>query len=129
MNRKDKIARAIVPNIPQDEYPNCVFIPSRNKKAQIWFTVGPRGLELHTACPEVRAAIELLQSPTPEPLAVLADRKGYSIQVEGSCDWVVALKSLRKYNSELVPYAFIADTYAEAETKARQYLESLPDKC
>lgn len=61
--------------------------------------------------------------PSVEPLAVLADRKGRQI------NWTAKrLKDIWEIWFDNDHDDFIGHTYAEAELKARQYLNTLPDK-
>lgn len=66
-----------------------------------------------------------------EPLAVLADRKGLMVERINhyviSKIWEVVLKD-KTIKSELAFSLFNGKTYPEAESKAREYLNSLPDK-
>lgn len=72
-----------------------------------------------------------IPAKTEEPLAVLADRKGYDIQVTGPSFgqirtggiWVIGITNLYPKCEE-----FVGPTYAAAESAARKYLEGLPDK-
>ena len=67
----------------------------------------------------------------PEPLAVLADRKGYWFLTlppypkYNQPKWEISLAISREYKGV---YSAIGDTYPAAEQAARRYLESLPDK-
>ena len=66
-------------------------------------------------------------SPTPEPLAVLADRKGYGVVYQNYAAYrQVRLFAQLSFHGGDVLYT--GKTYPEAELKARQYLESLPDR-
>ena len=59
-----------------------------------------------------------------EPLAVLADRMGYFIgQASNLSPWIIILVPYLKGNA----LQFHGKTYAEAESKCRTYLSSLPD--
>lgn len=83
-----------------------------------------------------RKMCEFLDShPTPakptEPLAVLADRKGYHISRQvcrfktTSPEWIINLEpNVYEHN----PANFFQPTYALAEAKARAYLTALADK-
>ena len=68
-----------------------------------------------------------------EPLAVLADRKGYFISVM----WTEIREEIKQYCIQIKQvhkdflgeaYTYFAPTYAECEAKARQYLNGLTDK-
>lgn len=62
-----------------------------------------------------------------EPLAVLADRKGFGcVRFDTYTDGTKSVYLLNA-NGVIQEKEFHAPTYAEAETLARQYLESLPD--
>jgi hypothetical protein len=61
-----------------------------------------------------------------EPLAVLADRKG--ITAIGYRQTNTSGKCVESWGAKIGPSVFYGKTYAEAESKARQYLEGLPDK-
>lgn len=70
------------------------------------------------------------EKPT-EPLAVLADRKGYHISRQmcrfktTSPEWIINLEPNVYENN---PANFFQPTYALAEAKARAYLMALEDK-
>ena len=73
------------------------------------------------------------QEDKEEPLAVLADRKGYVIsRIDGRSDgdykWAIGMTFQDEEGNEGKWKGFEAPTYAAAEAKARKYLESLPDK-
>ena len=67
-----------------------------------------------------------------EPLAVLADRKGFNrIQYDAYTDGQksVYLTEGEKYDKDTtLEQEFYGGTYAAAEAKARQFLNTLPDK-
>jgi hypothetical protein len=67
-----------------------------------------------------------------EPLAVLADRKGYVItRIDGKSDgdyrWAIGIRFQDEEGIEGNWKGFEAPTYAAAEAKARAYLEGLDD--
>jgi len=75
---------------------------------------------------------EILSRATPakdEPLAVLADRKGWWLSRSRHYPdrWVLNFDSLNPDYYGPLDKPIIAPTYAAAEAKARAYLESLPD--
>jgi hypothetical protein len=61
-----------------------------------------------------------------EPLAVLANRKGHSVRgiYKITAGWCLQLDICSTYEP---CKQFIADTYAEAEDKAREFLNARPD--
>jgi len=65
-------------------------------------------------------------TPAEEPLAVLADRKGMWIKEIVHEDFWYILISDKSHNT--AGSRIVEDTYAEAESKARQYLHKLPDR-
>ena len=67
-----------------------------------------------------------------EPLAVLADRKGYYIsRIDGNGEdshrWEIGMFQFTEEGEEVNWKGFEAPTYAECEAKARAYLNGLPD--
>ena len=71
----------------------------------------------------------LSRHPEDEPLAVLADKKGWWIDAMGNTtdEWFIQIKRGRAYENKGWE-SFEDDTYAKAESKAREYLEGLEDK-
>lgn len=72
-------------------------------------------------------------TPLPEPLAVLADRKGYTClpynaRMYGKAFlWIIEIVK-QGAEEESEPTFIEGKTYAEAEAKARTHLEGLPDQ-
>ena len=67
-----------------------------------------------------------------EPLAVLADRKGYAVYSNKRIrkpvrdfPWHISLTFIKSTNERK---SFYCDTYAEAESKAKAYLNGLEDR-
>ncbi len=86
-----------------------------------------QNIELRLIAEEIESLPRHPAAPSPEPLAVLAEQKGCWVSRSRHLKdrWVINLDTL-DYNIPDSP-PFISDTYAEAEAKARAYLEGLPD--
>ncbi|MCK9598161.1 MAG: hypothetical protein M0R06_03910 [Sphaerochaeta sp.] len=81
-------------------------------------------------CPYERCAGITMRKPVEvEPLAVLADRKGYFLSMvcceKATNCWMIGVS---KWNSSKPTEYIYGKPYAECEAKARAYLNGLPDK-
>jgi len=86
--------------------------------------LGWQGGTVHEVIKEIK---RLKATPTPEPLAVLADRKNIrQIQIWPlmSGVWEIDLELRTRDRKEI----FVENGYAAAEQAARAYLEKLEDK-
>ena len=91
------------------------------------------GFTLST-CPYERCSGITMRKPVEvEPLACLADRKGYFISVM----WTEIRNGIKEYCTQIKEihedflgdaYTYFAPTYAECEAKARAFLAGLPDR-
>lgn len=85
-----------------------------------------------SACGKARCSHPTPTKPT-EPLAVLADRKGYVItridgKSEGEYKWAIGIIEQDEEGIEGNWKGFEAPTYAAAEQAAREYLNKLEDR-
>ena len=94
----------------------------------------PTGVFDSTAAQKVgeRLVADLASAVAVEPLAVLADRKGYYIsRIDGNGEdshrWEIGMFQFTEEGEEVNWKGFEAPTYAECEAKARAYLNGLPD--
>lgn len=101
----------------------CQFIPAC--KTERAYQKG-----LREALTVIEGMLSLTPAPTEqEPLAVLADRKGFNVIT--SCNghnWSIDLKYKYEIGSCAEDYGVCEDTYSAAEQAARNYLMGLEDK-
>ena len=80
----------------------------------------------------VDEAVSSIAALMPEPLAVLADRKGKVVvsfisRLEPKECWVCDIRGWQTFNEKPYGVQFSADTYEQAESLAREYLEKMED--